>query len=83
MHSEKLDDHRLFQKIAEETAEEVKDDEEASTALEMSIKFEQMHVDIIEKFGRYPHRHECLGREPTEEEKKYLKGGGQTFGVAG
>jgi uncharacterized protein (DUF924 family) len=37
------------------------------------------HRNIIEKFGRYPHRNEIMGRASTEEELDYLNNGGQTF----
>ena len=30
------------------------------------------HRDVIERFGRYPHRNAALGRESTEEEKAWL-----------
>lgn len=30
------------------------------------------HCKIIERFGRFPHRNEALGRESTEEEQAYL-----------
>lgn len=30
------------------------------------------HVSVLEQFGRYCHRNELLGRESTEEEKKFL-----------
>ncbi|WP_376694773.1 DUF924 family protein [Wenzhouxiangella sp. EGI_FJ10305] len=33
------------------------------------------HADIIERFGRYPHRNEALGRESTEEELAFLESG--------
>lgn len=83
MHSEKIDDHNKFMSIVNEMGEEVKGDEEAMKAVETTTKFEKMHYDILEKFGRYPHRNECLGRKPTEGEKSHLEDGGQTFGVAG
>ena len=83
MHSEKIEDHRILQSILGEVKEELKDDGDAKGALENFDKFEAMHADIIEKFGRYPHRSECLGREKTEEEKEFMKDGGATFGVAG
>ena len=38
------------------------------------------HHDIIERFGRFPHRNRILGRESTEEELRYLAGGAPTFG---
>ena len=37
------------------------------------------HVDKLERFGRYCHRNEILGRESTPEEKKFLVTAGQTF----
>jgi uncharacterized protein (DUF924 family) len=40
---------------------------------EESLKYEHVHKDIIERFGRYPHRNEQLGRESTEAELEYLR----------
>lgn len=34
------------------------------------------HADIIERFGRFPHRNEVLGRRSTVAEIAYLKHGG-------
>jgi uncharacterized protein (DUF924 family) len=34
------------------------------------------HQSIIQKFGRFPHRNEVLGRESTPEEKAWLDEGG-------
>ena len=31
------------------------------------------HLDLLERFGRYPHRNALLGRETTEEERVYLE----------
>ena len=44
-----------------------------------SLEYELKHKDIIERFGRYPHRNEILGRESTEEEKEFLKEPGSSF----
>jgi uncharacterized protein (DUF924 family) len=41
--------------------------------LEENLKFEILHKNIIEKFGRYPHRNLILGRVSTPEEKEFLK----------
>ena len=38
-----------------------------------SLTFEKKHKVIIEKFGRYPHRNEILGRISSKEEKKFLQ----------
>lgn len=34
------------------------------------------HRDIVRRFGRFPHRNPILGREMTEEERRYLDEGG-------
>lgn len=33
------------------------------------------HLELIQRFGRFPHRNEVLGRESTAEEIDYLKTG--------
>jgi len=37
------------------------------------------HKDIIDRFGRFPHRNAILGRESTAEEIEFLKGPGSSF----
>ena len=39
-------------------------------------KYAKAHQDVIEKFGRFPHRNAILGRESTPEELQYLADGG-------
>lgn len=41
-----------------------------------SLKFARHHRDIIQRFGRFPHRNALLGRETTPEEQAFLDGGG-------
>jgi uncharacterized protein (DUF924 family) len=36
----------------------------------------ERHREIIRRFGRFPHRNPILGRTTTEEERRYLDGGG-------
>ncbi len=45
--------------------------------------FAILHHDIIERFGRFPHRNAVLGRSPTPAEERYLAAGGETFGQSG
>jgi uncharacterized protein (DUF924 family) len=40
---------------------------------EYNYEFELKHKAIIDKFGRYPHRNEILGRTSTPEEIAFLK----------
>lgn len=47
---------------------------------ESQLEFEIKHKDIIDKFGRYPHRNGPLGRQMTTDEQAFLDGGGDTFG---
>ena len=41
--------------------------------------FAERHREVIERFGRFPHRNEILGRESTPEELAFLKEPGSTF----
>ena len=41
--------------------------------LEKRLKYEKMHMDILQEFGRYPHRNAILGRPSTKEEEEYLR----------
>jgi len=41
--------------------------------------YAQAHLDIIEKFGRFPHRNAILGRTSTSEENEYLAQPGSGF----
>lgn len=41
---------------------------------EDGVKWAIVHRDIVEKFGRFPHRNETLGRATTPEEAEFLKG---------
>ena len=43
-------------------------------------QFADLHRDIIDQFGRFPHRNRLLGRENTPEEDEYLSGDSPDFG---
>jgi uncharacterized protein (DUF924 family) len=43
-------------------------------------QFAELHRDIVESFGRFPHRNKVLGRPNTPEEAEYLESGGPAFG---
>jgi len=47
--------------------------------LEYNLEFEYKHKAIVDRFGRYPHRNEILGRKSTEEEIAFLKEPGSSF----
>ena len=46
---------------------------------ESSLDFEIKHKKIIERFGRYPHRNQILGRQSTDEELVFLSEPGSRF----
>lgn len=47
--------------------------------LENNLDFEHRHKDIIDRFGRYPHRNAILGRTSTAEEEAFLLEPGSSF----
>ncbi|MBQ4812577.1 hypothetical protein A7985_03330 [Pseudoalteromonas luteoviolacea] len=44
-----------------------------------NYEFEIAHKKIIDRFGRYPHRNEILGRISTDEEIEFLQEPGSSF----
>jgi len=48
-------------------------------APENNYRFEVRHKEIIDRFGRYPHRNTILNRESTIEELEFLKQPGSSF----
>ncbi|MDJ0623612.1 MAG: DUF924 family protein [Desulfocapsaceae bacterium] len=67
MHSESVKIH--------EAAEELFSQE----GLESSLEWELKHKNIIDRFGRYPHRNKILGRQSTPEELAFLEQPGSSF----
>ncbi|MGI9234937.1 MAG: DUF924 family protein [Woeseiaceae bacterium] len=43
-------------------------------------EFAELHKDIIDQFGRFPHRNKQLGRENTPQEEEFLAGDSTDFG---
>ncbi len=68
MHSEKPQDHEKAVQLFS-----------SRKALENNLEFEHAHKKIIDRFGRYPHRNEILGRESTPEEIEFLKEPNSSF----
>lgn len=67
MHSESLPVHKEALKLF------------AQPGLEYNFDFEKKHLAIIERFGRYPHRNDALGRVSTADEREFLKQPGSSF----
>lgn len=47
---------------------------------QICYKFALQHHELIQRFGRFPHRNKILGRQSTADELAYLEGGGARFG---
>jgi len=67
MHSESLVIHEIAIKLFNQSG------------MESNLDFEVKHKEIIERFGRYPHRNEVLGRKSSQEEIEFLKQPGSSF----
>ncbi len=68
MHSENLDDQNLAVKLFEQAN------------LMENARFAKHHREIIEKFGRFPHRNKILQRESSKAEIDYLNSEGAFTG---
>lgn len=53
----------------------LKDDLNSRSTLDYAVR----HLQIIERFGRFPHRNQILNRESTSEETDFLKQPGSSF----
>jgi uncharacterized protein (DUF924 family) len=42
-------------------------------------KYAQAHKNVVDRFGRFPHRNSILGRVSTPDEIEFLKGPGSSF----
>ena len=51
----------------------------AQPGMEDTLRFELHHQEIIDRFGRYPHRNALLSRESTPEELAFLSEPGSGF----
>jgi len=76
-HSEEMADHRrcieLFSGLVDRAPEPLQKD------AKNYLSFAERHQAIVERFGRYPHRNETLGRASTPEEAKFLEEPGSSF----
>jgi len=50
-----------------------------ANGIDSNYQFELKHMEIIEKFGRYPHRNKILNRQSSEEETKLLSQPNSSF----
>lgn len=79
------DDCRMFAYLPFEHSEDVEDQRlsvrlftERTTDPELA-RYAQRHMDVIARFGRFPHRNAALGRSNTADETEYLKESASPF----
>ncbi len=70
-HSESLDDQRESLRLFGQ----LRDDPLAGGAWSWALR----HYEVVERFGRYPHRNAILGRESTPAEEAFLREPGSRF----
>ncbi|MEO1209984.1 MAG: DUF924 family protein [Cyanobacteria bacterium J06638_20] len=71
-HSENLEDQHRSVALVEALKEE-------DTELEDAYNYALRHRDVIQRFGRFPHRNIILGRQSTTEEVEFLQQPGSRF----
>ncbi|CAH0992480.1 hypothetical protein SIN8267_02606 [Sinobacterium norvegicum] len=67
MHSESKAIHQIAEKLFK------------ANGNEDNYRFELRHKEIIDQFGRYPHRNMILGRQSNEQELEFLSQPGSSF----
>jgi uncharacterized protein (DUF924 family) len=70
-HSEELSDQRRSVELFENMKPHANKSE--------WIDYARRHLEIVERFGRFPHRNAALGRPNTEEEVAFLAQPGSGF----
>ncbi len=77
MHSESLSEQKqsvtLFRQLAEHAPKEL------ASSLKNNLDFALRHAEIIQRFGRFPHRNDILGRDSSREEKDFLQEPNSSF----
>jgi uncharacterized protein (DUF924 family) len=80
-HAESLDvqDESVaaYRRLVGEAPEPLRD------TLGIALSYAESHRQLIERFGRFPHRNRILGRASTPEEVAWLKSGAESFGQSG
>lgn len=70
-HSEALEDQRLACALMQPLAQFPETDD--------AYRYAERHREIVERFGRFPHRNAALGRASTPEERAFLAQSGSGF----
>jgi len=77
-HSEAMADQQLSIELFSQLHQQAPDELRKFT--EGTLQYAKDHQAVIERFGRYPHRNDVLGRASTDEEIAWLADKGTRFG---
>jgi uncharacterized protein (DUF924 family) len=75
------EDEKTFAYLPFEHSESLEDQEQSLRLFSGNANFEwaRRHHEIIQRYGRFPHRNAALGRDSTPEEVEFLKQPGSGF----
>ena len=76
-HSESIEDQQRAVALTTDLAAKVSP--EKRELFQGYVGFAKRHFDIVQRFGRFPHRNAILGRSSTPEETEFLKQPGSSF----
>jgi uncharacterized protein (DUF924 family) len=76
-HAESIEMQERSVSLYEQLANEAAADERA--LFDNFLDYARKHLDVVARFGRFPHRNEILGRPSTPEELEFLKQPGSRF----
>jgi uncharacterized protein (DUF924 family) len=76
-HAESIEIQERSVSLYEQLAQEAAADERA--LFDGFLDYARKHLDVVARFGRFPHRNEILGRPSTPEELEFLKQPGSRF----
>lgn len=78
MHSEHLADHARALRCFEDLVAAARGGPWLSMVTG-NLKYQRAHTRIVQRFGRYPHRNEVIGRDSSPEELAFLQEPGSSF----
>lgn len=82
MHAEELRAQEEGLALFKKTWESEPENSPFKEVLAGYMGYMKKHMDIISRFGRFPHRNRILGRTMRPEEEEFLASGGDTFGTS-
>ena len=76
-HSENKEDQKRSVELYAQLLDAAPKDQQ--TTYEQALQFAKKHKEIIDRFGRFPHRNQILQRPSSEEEIQFLTQPGSSF----